>query len=434
MLKIGASSVAINGKIGAPIQGATVNQVATHIRDDLEANAVLFASDDERVLLVSCDLMGLTPEFTVDARRRIADAVDVPQRNVIIACTHQHSGPSIVRGPMYPRKAVDTAYLDRLAAWLVELATEAERTLRPARVGWNTGQAKLGYNRRVCYADGSHEMHGDPLRDDCTGHEGTEDDTQSTLVAVDVNDRPVVIVHANSCHPTNFYGCDFFSADYPGASRRFLRDLFGPVPVLYLNGTFGDIAPDNRCCTHRVLSGEARMLQQAHILTGETLRQIHTMAFRADVELRHAFEQLDVPLRPPEADEVERSRRLIAEKGEELGGRELLFAVGAVMLDDYAREHAACPVPVHVIRVGEMGIVTQPCELFTHFGLEIRRRSPCRVTAICGNADGIVGYCPTVEAIIGGGFSGRPLSSSKLSPEAGYRIADSALRLLYQVR
>jgi hypothetical protein len=56
------------------------------------------------------------------------------------------------------------------------------------------------------------------------------------------------------------------------------------------------------------------------------------------------------------------------------------------------------------------------------------------VTAICGNADGIVGYCPTVEAIIGGGFSGRPLSSSKLSPEAGYRIADSALRLLYQVR
>jgi hypothetical protein len=157
------------------------------------------------------------------------------------------------------------------------------------------------------------------------------------------------------------------------------------------------------------------------------------MTFREDPAFRHAYEDLEMPLRLPDPEEVERARRRLAESGDDLKPRERLFVAGVVRLDDYAREHSSCAVPVHVIRVGDMGIVTQPCELFTHFGLEIKRRSPCRVTAICGNADGIAGYCPTVEAIVGGGFSGRPLSSSKLSHEAGYRIVDCAVKLLHRL-
>jgi hypothetical protein len=291
MLNIGASSIVINGRIGAPIQGATVSQVAARVRDDLEANALLIDGDRDRVMLVSCDLMGLTPEFTGEARKRMAEAVNMPERNTIIASTHTHAGPSVVKGPMYPKKPVDTEYLDSLADSLVALAVQTKKTLRPARVGCNNGHAKIGYNRRVCFADGSHEMHGD----------------------------------------------------------------------------------------------------------------------------------------------VKRSRQQIEERGYDLQPWERLVAVGVVTLDDYAKEHASCSVPVHVIRVGDMGIVTQPCELFTHFGLEIKRRSPCKVTAICGNADGIVGYCPTVEAIVGGGFSGRPLFSSKLSHEAGYRMVECAVKLLHQV-
>ena len=100
MLNVGAASITINGKIGAPIQGATVNQVAKRVRDDLEANALFMAQGDEQVLLVSCDLIGPRTDFIVAARPRVADAVGVPERSVVIASTHTHAGPCIAKGPV----------------------------------------------------------------------------------------------------------------------------------------------------------------------------------------------------------------------------------------------------------------------------------------------------------------------------------------------
>ena len=87
-------------------------------------------------------------------------------------------------------------------------------------------------------------------------------------------------------------------------------------------------------------------------------------------------------------------------------------------------------VPVHAVRVGDLGIVTQPCELFCQFGLDIRRRSPSPHTFVCGIADGFSGYCPTTAGALGGGYSGEPLHWTRLGTDAGYRITDAASRLL----
>ncbi len=433
MLNVGAASLTINGRIGAPIQGATVNQVATRIKDDLEANALLLEGEDAVVLLISCDLIGPRNDFILAARKRISDAIDVPERSVIIASTHTHAGPSIAKTAV--EKPIDVEYLNSLSDWLVELAVRTKESARPARVGWNAGRVKIGYNRRTCRADGSHQLGGDTFGRDFTGLEGPEDDGHYVLCAVDEDDRPIVIVHANTSHPTNFYGQDFFSADYPGASRRFLRAAFGPIPVLYLNGTLGDINPDFPFLSHKVFDRERRMLQQAHLITGETMRQIYTMSFHDHAAFAHAFEDLQIPLRLPSADEVTEARRTLdaVERGERVSMWDRLFAWGTIQLHEHGKRTSTETVPVHVIRVGDLAIVTQSCELFTHFGLEIKRRSPFPATAICSVADGYSGYCPTVEAIIGGGFTGKAIDSCLLSHEAGYRIVDAACRMLYEL-
>ncbi len=44
------------------------------------------------------------------------------------------------------------------------------------------------------------------------------------------------------------------------------------------------------------------------------------------------------------------------------------------------------------MRLGELGWVFHPAELFSYYGLAIRHRSPLPHTLVVGYADGIIGY------------------------------------------
>ena len=78
-------------------------------------------------------------------------------------------------------------------------------------------------------------------------------------------------------------------------------------------------------------------------------------------------------------------------------------------------------------------MVTQPCELFSQFGLDIKRRSPGKSTIVVGMTDGYNGYCPTIYGLLGGGYSGSPISWTRLEPEAGYKIVETSAVLLNKV-
>ena len=104
---------------------------ATVQRDDLEANALYLSDGETKLLLVSCDLVGLPSARVAVMREATGQAIGIPPRNIIVACTHTHGGPSLIRtNYLMP---IDHAYLERLQTWLVELAREAARSARPGR-------------------------------------------------------------------------------------------------------------------------------------------------------------------------------------------------------------------------------------------------------------------------------------------------------------
>ena len=432
MTKAGAASRVINGELGRPIQGATVDRCAESVRDDLEANALFLQGPDDAVLLISCDLAGIVPEVAAGVRDAVARATGVPARSVITAATHTHSGPSII--PTNYSKPVDTGYLTRLRSWLTDLATEAVESAAPCRIAWGVGSARIGYNRRCCWADGSHTMHGDSSRPDFTGLEGPADPQHAALFVQDQSGSLVAVVHANTCHPTCFYGDSVYSADFPGEARKYVRNVLGPLPVLYLNGAFGDI-----CITDQLAQGgrgetrEQRLQRAAHLVAGETLRLLHEARFSESALVAHAHDDLRLGVRLPTEQRLGWARATLArvDAGEEVSAWDVMFAHGVCLLQDEFGHDPVDTVPVHAIRVGDVGIATQPCELFCQFGLDIKRRSPSPHTVLCGIADGFSGYCPTTAGALGGGYSGEPLHWTRLRADAGYRITDAAARLLH---
>jgi len=435
---IGAASCLINNELGRPIQGAGVNQVAASIRDDLQANALYLASEGQKLLLVSCDLVALESGFVARVREAMAKSADMPPRNILIGATHQHSGPSVLDTSY--GKPVDEAYYDALSGWLVDLARAAVQSAQPGRLGWGIGSVLLGYNRRLCWADGSHTMHGDPRRDGYSGLEGPQDSDHLALFARDAAGKLIAVLHQNTAHPTAFYGMDFYSADYPGLARRYLREVLGELPVLFFNGAQGDIQrilprgsddPD-RVPEHR----EQTIARQAHLCAGETLRLLHECErWETDPLLAHRQVDLEVKLRPPDPQTLAWAHETLRaiDQGANPSGMDRIRAYGSVQLQGIVEQRDKEAIALHALRIGSLAIVTQPCELFCAFGLDLKRRSPFAATAMFGITDGYAGYCPTLYGVLGGGYSGMPIGWTRLAPEAGYQLVDRLCIMLAEL-
>jgi len=444
-MDIGAASTVITNELGTFIQGATCEDRAEFVRDELEANALYLQGATAAVLLISCDLGGLLPDYVGRLREAIAAATGIDSRAALVSATHS-GGPSVL--PTNYLKPLDSGYLERLSGWLVTLAKDAMAHAAPGRLAWGQGAARIGYNRRCCWADGTHTMHGDVLRSDFTGLEGPHDNTQVALFATDLDDRLIAITHYNTAHPNTFYGANFYSADYPGEARRLLRSTLGEIPVLFLNGSLGDILTENMLAaaptggsigdsTARRAreTAETKLARTAYLLAGETLRLWHDAQLIDTADLAHLFEDVEVGVRLPTAERLSWAREILArvDQRESVETWDRTFAHGVTLLQEEFATRPIDVLPVHALRIGEVAFVFQPTELFCQFGLDIRRRSPAPITAVCSITDGYHGYCPTMAAVVGGGYSGEPIWWTRFATDAGYLIVDCASRLLHQL-
>jgi len=431
MLHVGAASRTTNNTLGSRIQGATTNRTARRIRDDLEADGLFLRNGRQAVLLVSCEVGGLEAQHVTACREAMAEAAGLCPRDILIAATHT-TGPSVI--PTCYGKDVDHAYLDRLRGWLVELAREAVATARPARIGWGVGAAHIGYNRRCCWANGTHSMHGDTSRADFTGLEGPDDPQHLALFAVDAHGKPIAVLHHNTAHPKCFYGADFYSADFPGEARRLVREQLGPIPVVFFNGAIGDIGLVNLLARRRE-NAEQKLHRVGAMVANETLRLFGKAEFHSDVPLAHVWEDLRISVRLPTPERLARARRTLGrvDAGKRVGAFDIVFAHGSVLLQDTFGDDPVDVIPVHTVRIGDVALVTQPTELYCQFGLDIKRRSPAPHTAVNSITDGFCGYCPTLTGIQGGGYSADTIYWTRLDPTAGPQVVDTASRLLREL-
>lgn len=434
MLHAGSSYRTITNELGTDIQGATVGGKAEYVRDELEANALCLKNENSCFLLVSCDLGGLEPDFTEAAKLAIFQETDIDPGNIIIGATHT-GGPSVI--PTNYLKPVDLDYLRRLKAWLVDLAKEVSASLTECQLAWGKGKTKIGYNRRCCWMDGTHTMHARKGIEEFTGMEGTEDTGHLALFVRDRNGKLRTVLHHTTSHPCTFYGADFYSADYPGFARQCLRDVLGNIPVLFFNGAIGDMGQEKMFRQNSLgESKEQKLARCGHLLAGETLRLFHEAEFHSDPVIDHRLENLELDVRLPDPERLRWAEQTLAkvDNGENISPMDIVFAHGSALLQKTFGETARDTAPIHAIRIGDLAFITQPTELFCRFGLDIKRRSPFINTGVFSICDGYRGYCPTTEGIIGGGYSGEPIYWCRLEEQAGYKIVDTAAKLLYGLR
>ena len=85
---------------------------------------------------------------------------------------------------------------------------------------------------------------------------------------------------------------------------------------------------------------------------------------------------------------------------------------------------------IHVLRIGDVAICTNPFELFTDYGVQMKARSKAAQTFIIQLAGPrAYTYLPTKRAVDGGSYSAN-VWSHEVGPEGGQMLVDRIVELI----
>jgi len=87
-----------------------------------------------------------------------------------------------------------------------------------------------------------------------------------------------------------------------------------------------------------------------------------------------------------------------------------------------------CEVEIHIVRIGDAVICTNPFELFTDYGVQIKARSKAIQTFVVQLA-GHGTYLPTERAVRGGGYSA-VVESNEVGPAGGQVLVDRTVEAI----
>ena len=85
------------------------------------------------------------------------------------------------------------------------------------------------------------------------------------------------------------------------------------------------------------------------------------------------------------------------------------------------------PVEVHILRLGDVAIATNPFELFLEYGIRIKAQSKAILTLLIQLCSQNSGYLPTEKAVRGGGYSAERYI---VGPEGGKVLVDETVKYI----
>ncbi len=419
-MPIRAACVEVDISPELPIEkpGWLIKILATKIEDPVFAKVAVMEADGVRVAIVSIDVLSIRwPQ--VEAVRDAAQSLGIPRENVLVAATHNHTGPAVSSAGLGRR---DEKYVAFMVERIGDALRRAVEKLAPARLSAGSGiEARVSGIRRMIMRDGSVRTHAPPTPEIRCPESVI--DPEVGLIRIDDQQGNTIGVIVNfACHPVHRGGEPIISAGWPGVMSNSIKASLGnDVAVLFLNGAFGDVHHQSSLVPGYVDTKEnvGQTLAATVLSTLPTLSPIERPSFAGSTKT------IQIPLRDidgPFGTNMPRRQR---------------FAKDEVYEELIARLRAKKAKRDHVLATmqslwidPQTALVTIPGEPFSKIGFDLKFASPFKNTWVVGAAGGMIGYIPTREAFTRGGYECTLSMGSKLDPSAAERITQTGIQLL----
>jgi neutral ceramidase len=390
-LRAAAARIDITPPAGTKVVGH-VREVKG-VRDRLHAVALLLDDGRTKAAIVTLDLINCPPEMAGRIREVVGAATRTPAGNIMVAVSHNHSGPGWKQNPEWARKVLED---------LGKEAGKAAKAMRPVSIGY--GEGRIGFNiQRRKVIDGRAVVRLNP--------DGPCDHRVKVLRFDDGKslDPMAVVMHA-ACHPCVFTwgdkwtapytrGYPKMSADFPGEAKAFVEKVYGDnTAALFLQGCAGDIRPNLPGFPYRC-GDEADIRWCGRDLGCAAVKAADRAAVREEVAARPAV----YPIR----------------------------CASKVVTVPSIKKGETVKCELQAMKVGPYLFLTLPGEPFVEYGFRLEKAIADRaVPIVVGYANAHIGYICTAKAFKEGGYEP---NNSKSGPEAEEVLIAESLKLADRV-
>ena len=239
MLKAGFARLDMTPPLGAIIAGYFHKREMKGILDPLSINAIALTAGEEKLIIVTVDLMALGHGRNHALRKAIEEKTGVPADCVILQAIHQHTAPFITEVPGL-NNTNDGAYHDMFMQKVVDAAVLALDDAAEAQmlVGEEEVPEKISFVRRYWMKSGIVETNPGFPRYQEIDRPCDEPDNTVHLLRFKREKGDIALVNF-ACHP-DVIGGELVSADWPGFVRRYVEADHPGVSCIFCNGFQGD--------------------------------------------------------------------------------------------------------------------------------------------------------------------------------------------------
>jgi len=423
----GAYRLNITPPLGICLEGSFGVIRAMDVWNDLYANALVIDDGAKEIAIISVDVGSIDTESYKDICRQITDLTQIPQENVLLTATHTHSGPATgmdIDG-LYE---VSEDYVIQFRKKVASAVRLAQMRKQQAEIGVGRGEnSDYVFNRRLLMPDGSIAMNW--IDKKITQKAKSKDVVDTELLVMRFDDqhgRPIAHI-VNYANHNNAAPGDIISADYAGVMGDHLRAIYSPeLVVLFLPGAAGDINWIDYADRNQYSPTLYQKIGKS--LAGTVLEIDARLEYFKPGEIQVGFQKMVIPERPY------RDYDIVVDGT--FGNPDNASDFFVAYKQAYERYKDLTPplheVDVHVLKFGDKAVLcTNPAELFTEFGLEIKAASRCEYTLVAQLTNGLIGYIPTEEAFAEGGYEVRKIpGGSYMAVDTGKRIVRAWMELL----
>jgi hypothetical protein len=484
---IGWASADVTPDKQVDLRGQFPARISEGIMDPITITALAIESGNgpssKKAILISCDLIAIERSLLDSVRGLLKESLpEIEPEQIIINATHTHTAPlystdtntmnryGIELDAMAPSDYLKFASLQIAAA--VERAWEDRK---PGGISFGLGHAVVGHNRLAVDKTGKSVMYKNTNSPEFSHLEGYEDHSVNLLYTWDRRSKLTGVVINVACPSQVTEGLYKISADFWHETRLELRERFGEeLYILPQCGAAGDQSPHIMVG----LKGEVRMQQLMFpdsIKTGDrTIGLRKQIAIRIadavtsvypymkdhiewDPEFEHRMAMIDLSRRliseedvhkaMQESEELQREYNLLLQELQENPGIKdnprwyskitrtyKRYKRGQNVKERYELEKVQpkMPVEVHVLRISDVVMATNPFELYLDYGMRMKARSPAIQTFIIQLANGSEGYLPPLRSVAGGSYGAEP-ASTLIGPKGGAELVEKTIGLVNDV-
>ena len=205
--------------------GRPASRPAIAVHDDVYVRCLIINYDGTSIVFVALDLIGYGIDQVDAVREEVQDEYGLEADNVIIACTHTHSGPDTLGLWTGTIPGVNWPYMEYVGAQIVECIGQAYQNMEKARIRFaSTSVPGLMKNSR------------DPGRVYPDLEVMKVEDRRGDTIATMINyaGHPEVLVTENL----------EITSDYVGYLRDKVEEKLGGVAIFFNGALGGMITPD----------------------------------------------------------------------------------------------------------------------------------------------------------------------------------------------